>query len=162
MQDVDCIAEVERLPQPARGRGVCVQDKPLRLVPCTKGSDGIGGYLGRRRDVGQQPAIRAMEVKLTVRLSVERESLLMDSAMVAATEQGEIRERGRAAVRPVTDVVALPEPHAAAREAATAVAMMQRSPESAGGIVRVRAPTSTVRPSGSCRITTRLASQARR
>ena len=32
----------------------------------------------------------------------------------------------------------------------------------AGGIVRVRAPTSTVRPSSSCRITTRLASHARR
>src|SRR3989442_7909452 len=37
-----------------------------------------------------------------------------------------------------------------------------RARRSAGGIVRVRAPTSTTRPSGSCRMTTRLASHARR
>ena len=90
MQDVDGIAQVERLPQPARGRGVCVQGKPLRLVPGANGIDGIKRYLGLRRDVGQQPAIRAMEAKLTVRLPVERESLLVDRAMVSPTEHGEV------------------------------------------------------------------------
>ena len=46
---------------------------------------------------------------------------------------GSIRPSGRlkqseAAVGPVVDVIALAKPHAAAREAAAAVAVMERSP----------------------------------
>jgi hypothetical protein len=52
----------------------------------------------------------------------------MDGAVMPATEQREVRERGRAALRPVADVMPLPEPHATAREAAAAVAMVERPP----------------------------------
>src|SRR5262249_60077746 len=47
--------------------------------------------------------------------------------MVPATEQGEVREHRRSALSPVNDVMTLSEPHAAAREATTLVAMVQRS-----------------------------------
>jgi hypothetical protein len=52
----------------------------------------------------------------------------MNGAMVPATKQGEIRKRGGASICPVTNVMALAEPNSAAREAAAAVAVMQRPP----------------------------------
>ena len=78
-------------------------------------------------DLGQDLAVRAAESKLAIRLSIELVSLLMDGAMVAAAEQSEIRERGGAAVGPVTDVMALAEADAAAREAAAAVSVVERA-----------------------------------
>jgi hypothetical protein len=48
---------------------------------------------------------------------------------MAAAEQGEVGECGGAAVGPVADMVALAEAHVAAREAAAAVAMVERSAE---------------------------------
>ena len=75
-----------------------VQAKSLRLVPRSENLHGIGRHSGRRRDLRQEPPVRATEPKLAVWLSIEL----------------------------------------------------------------VRAPISTTRPSGSCRITTRLASHARR
>ena len=49
--------------------------------------------------------------------------------MVPATEQGEIRERGWAALRPMMEVMALPERQPAAREAAALVAVLERAPQ---------------------------------
>jgi hypothetical protein len=45
--------------------------------------------------------------------------------MVPATQQGEIGERRRTTLRPVTDVMRLAHPEAAAREAAAVIAMEQ-------------------------------------
>ncbi len=53
----------------------------------------------------------------------------MNSAVVPATEQGEIREGGGTPLGPVTDVMALPEADPAAREPAAAVSVMERPPE---------------------------------
>jgi len=89
---------------------------------------GIVGHLVRKRDVGQDPPVRAQEPKLAVGLSIKPVALLMDRAVVPATEQREVRERGRAPVRPVAEVMPLPEPHATAREAAATVAVMERPP----------------------------------
>ena len=105
-----------------------MQDKPLRIVPRSQDLHGIGGDFGRRRDFGQKPAVRSAEPQLAVGLSIELVTLLVDGAVVPATEQGEIRERGGAALGPVTDVMSLAEPHLAAREAATVVSMMKRTP----------------------------------
>ena len=69
--------------------------------------DRIGRYPGRRWDFWQRSPVRPKELELTGGPSLHAEALLVDRAMVPATEQGEIRERGRAAVRPVTDVMAL-------------------------------------------------------
>jgi len=61
-------------------------------------------------------------------LSIELVALLVDGAVVAATEHGEIRERGGASLRPMTDVMPLAEADPAAREAAAAVSVMERPP----------------------------------
>ena len=128
MQDVDRPAHVQALPQPPRRRGPRVNSELLRLVLRSQDADGISRHRGRRRDFGQEPAVRATEPELAVRLSVHLISLLVHGAVVAATEQCEIRERGGPAVSPVTDVMALTEPNAAPREAAATVSMLQRTP----------------------------------
>jgi hypothetical protein len=51
----------------------------------------------------------------------------VNRAVMATAEQGEIRERGGAAVRPVADVMALTEWKPAARKAAASVAMVERT-----------------------------------
>ena len=126
MQDVDRPAHVQALPQPPRGRGPRVDAESLRVVPRSQERHGIVGHLRRTRNVGQRPAVRAPELKLAVRLSIERVALLVDRAVVAATEQREIRERGRASVSPAADVMPLPESDPTAREAAAAVAVVER------------------------------------
>ena len=138
-----------------------MEAESLRVVLRPQGLDRIGGHRGRRRDLGQGPAVRPPEPKRAVGLSIDLIALLVDRAVVPATEQREVRERGWAALRPVTDVMPLAErsPQPGKRQPWSRWWSARRS---AGGIVRVRAPTSTVRPSSSCRITTRLASHARR
>jgi hypothetical protein len=84
--------------------------------------------LGRRGDLGQNPPVRAAEPKLAVGLSIDLVALLMNRAMVPATEQGEIRQCGGAALRPVSDVMPLAEPGSAARETAAPVAVVKRPP----------------------------------
>jgi hypothetical protein len=128
MQDVNRPAHVEALAQPAGHRRPRVNSQPLRLVPRSQDVDGIGGHRGGQWHLGQQSAVRAPEVELAVGLPFTLETLLVDGAVVPATEQREIRERGRAAVRPVADVMALAEPHSTAREAATPVSMLQGPP----------------------------------
>ena len=51
---------------------------------------------------------------------------------MAAAEQGQVRQRGGAALGPVTDVMALAEADVAAGEAAAAVAMLKSSPQRRG------------------------------
>jgi hypothetical protein len=67
-----------------------VQAKPLCIVPRSEDLHGIGGHRGRRRDLGQEPAVRAAESKVAIRLPIELVALLMDGAMVPTTKQGEI------------------------------------------------------------------------
>jgi hypothetical protein len=98
------------------------------LVLCPKSFHGIPAHLRDRRDVGQKTAVGTAEAKLTVSQSIDLVTLFVNSAVVTATEHGEIRERGRASVRPVADVVALTEACSTAREATAVVAMEQRPP----------------------------------
>jgi len=51
----------------------------------------------------------------------------MHGAVMAAAEQREIGERGRAAMGPVTEVMPLGEAQSAPREAAALVPMVERS-----------------------------------
>jgi len=105
-----------------------MQDEPLRIVPRSDGLHGIVGHVARNRDLGENPPVRTAEPKLTVRLSIELVALLVDRAVVPATEQGEVRECGGPPLGPVTDVVSLPEPKPAAGEAAATVSVMERPP----------------------------------
>ena len=107
-----------------------MQAKPLRLVPRSQNLHGIAAHFGRSRNFGQNPPVRAPESKLAVRLSIDLVALLVDRAVVPATEQGEIRQRGGTALGPVTDVMALSDAHPAARKAAAAVTMVQRDRKS--------------------------------
>ncbi len=52
-------------------------------------------------------------------------AVLVDRAVMAATKQGEVRERGRAAFGPVAHVMPLAQREPAAREAATVVAVVK-------------------------------------
>jgi len=90
--------------------------------------DGIAEHLQRRRHLRQRPPVRAAEPELAVRLSIELVALLVNGAVVPATEQGEIRERGGATLGPVTDVMPLTEAQPTAREAAAAVSVVERPP----------------------------------
>src|SRR5207247_9318256 len=126
MQDVDRVAHVQALPQPARYCGPRVQDPPLRLVPGAEDRDGIVEHLRRPRHLRQQPTVRATKPKLAVRRAIELVALLVDGAVVVAAEQGEVRERGGASLGPVANVMALAEAPAAARAAAAAASMVAR------------------------------------
>jgi hypothetical protein len=115
-----------------------MQVKPGRLVSRSEDRDGIFAHLRRRRHVGERSAVRATESKLAVRLSIDLVALFVDRAVVPAAEHGEIRQRGGAALGPVTDVMALADANLAAREAAAAVPVVEGRLR-AGGIVRVGA-----------------------
>jgi len=118
MQDVDRPDHIEALPEPARACRPRVEAEPLRVVPRPEGPHRIGGHRRRRRCLGQGPAVRPPKAEGAVGLSIDLVALLVDRAVVPAAEQGEVRERGRAALCPVADVMPLPDGEPAAREAA--------------------------------------------
>ncbi len=105
-----------------------VQVESLRIVPRSEDLHGIAAHLRSRRDLGQKPPVRAAELKIAVRLSIEFVAFFMNGAVMPATEQREIRERGGTPLSPVTDVMALAEANPAARKAAAAVSVVQRPP----------------------------------
>jgi hypothetical protein len=105
-----------------------VHDKPLPIVSRSQDFQCIARHFRRTRDLAQKPSVRATEQQLAVGPSLELVAFLVNGAMVPATEQGEIRERGGASLGPVMDVMALAESHPAAREAAAAVSVVERPP----------------------------------
>jgi hypothetical protein len=70
-----------------------VQVQPCRLVLREQIRHGIGGHPGRRRHSGQHSAVRAAELELAVRLPIDLVTILVNGAVMAATEDGKIRER---------------------------------------------------------------------
>jgi hypothetical protein len=86
----------------------------------------IGRHCGRVWHLGQEPPVRSAKSQRAVGLSIDLKALFVDCAVVPAAEQHEIRERGGTALGPVPDVMPLAEADAAAREAAAAVAMLER------------------------------------
>jgi hypothetical protein len=128
MQHVDRPHEVESLSIPPRCRRARVDVEPERVVPRAHFSDRIGGHRGGGRDAGELSALRRAEAEIAVCLACQSIALLVYRTMVAATERCEIRQGRRTTVRPVADVMALPEPRAASGEATALVAVLQRSP----------------------------------
>jgi hypothetical protein len=82
MHDVDRPAHVQALSQPTRARRPRVDAEPLRLVSRSQDLDSIAAHLRRARDLGQEPAVRASEAKLAIRLSVDLVALLVDGESV--------------------------------------------------------------------------------
>ena len=132
MQDVDRPPHIQALPQPGRARRPRVETEPLRVVSRPEGLDRIGRHRGWQRNLGQGPAVRPAEPEHAVGLPIDLVTLLVDCAVVPATEQGEVRERGGAALRPVADVMPLAEREPAAREAAAAIPVVERAPQGRG------------------------------
>src|SRR6266545_7384291 len=99
VQDVDRPAEIQALPKPLRARRPRVESETLGVVQRPEGLDRVSGHRDWRRDVGQGAAVGPPELERAVGLSIEVKALLVDRAVVAATEQGEVRERGGAALR---------------------------------------------------------------
>ena len=128
VEHVDRIAQVERLTAPV---GYCcprVQGQSILLVPRAQGRHRICRHGGWRRNVRDDPAVGPPELKRAARLALDLIALFVDRPVVPATEKREVGERRGAALGPVTDVMALAEPGATAREAATAIPMVERSP----------------------------------
>src|SRR5213593_2935693 len=128
MQDADRVAHVQTLSQPTRHRGPRVQVGAVCLVARTQRVHGIARYRGRRRDLRHDLTVRATEAKLATRLSIELIAFFVNGAVMPATEQREIRERGGASIGPMMNVMALAEANPATREAAAAVSMVERAP----------------------------------
>ena len=129
MHDVDRPAHVQALAQPPRSRRPRADAEPLRLVPRPERLDGIVGYRSERRHLGQESPVRAPEPEHAVGLSIHLVALLMDRAVVPAAYEHEVRERRRAALRPVAEVMALAEREPAAGKAAPLVSVVERPPK---------------------------------
>src|SRR5262245_33282346 len=90
------------------------------------GSRRHGGW---QRHVMNDPPIGPPELKRAVRMALDLIALFVDCAMVPTTQKREIRELRGPALRPVTDVMSLPNTHGAAREATPRVPVVQRPAE---------------------------------
>ena len=128
MQNVDRPAYIQALSEPAGGQRLCVETNPLYVVLRPEPIDRIGRHRSWRRYLGQDPTVRSPEAEGAVGLARDLIALLVHRAVVPATEQGQVRERGRAPLRPVTNVMPLREAAAAAREAAAAIPVVKRAP----------------------------------
>ena len=78
-----------------------MQDKPFRFVSRSQDFHRIARHLSSVRDFRQKPAVGAAESKLAVGLPVKLVAFLVDCTMVPATKHSQIREHGRASLRPV-------------------------------------------------------------
>jgi hypothetical protein len=86
----------------------------------------VGRHCGRGWHLGQEPPVRSAKSQRAVGLSIDLKAFLVDRPVVPAAEQREVRERGGAALSPMPDVMPVAEPRAAPREAAAAIAMLER------------------------------------
>jgi hypothetical protein len=127
MQDVDGPPHIQALPEPARARRPSIETKAMRFMSYPESLDGLFWHCGRRRHLRQRPAIRPPEPQRPIGPARDLIALLVDGPVMPAAEQREIRERGGTTVRPVAEMMALPEPDTTAGEAATPVPMMERS-----------------------------------
>src|SRR4029077_10683630 len=122
-------ADVQPLPEPAGARRARVETQALRGVVCSERRDGIVERGDRRRDLYERAAVGPPELERPLGPARDGVALLVDGAMMPATEHHQVPERGRAALGPVAHVLSLPDAPVAAREAAAPVAMVQGAPE---------------------------------
>jgi hypothetical protein len=84
VQDVDRVPHVKARAEPSGCGRVGVDCEAVRLVLCSDEFRSLTRNLGRRRNVWQDRAVRAAELKLAVRQTLEPVSLFMDGAVVAS------------------------------------------------------------------------------
>jgi hypothetical protein len=109
VQDVDRIRDIEAISRPAGHRRPRVNVEPLSVVRREQRVDGIVRHRGGRRYLRQWSAVRSPEAELSISLSLRLIALFVHRAVMTATQQREIRQRGGASVGPVANVMALTE-----------------------------------------------------
>ena len=124
MEHVDGVPDVETLAQPARTRGAGVDVEPLGDVRGTQRFDWVRGHDRWGWHSGQLPTVRTPEPQSAVGLPSHPVAVFVHGAVVSAADQYEIGQDGRPTVGPMAKVVALSDPHAAARELATLVSLL--------------------------------------
>ena len=125
MQDVDGPSHIQSLSEPARTPRPRVHTNALRVVTDPERLDRISGHRSGRRYVRKWAPVRPPELERPVGQARDLVALLVHRPMMPATEERKIRQRRRAAVGPVAEMMPLGEAHAAAREAATLVSMVE-------------------------------------
>ena len=90
MHDIDRVAHIQPLPQPARARRPRVEMKSLPLVLRAERPHRIGRHCYGRRNFGQEPAVRPPEPERFISLPLDVIPLLVNRAVMPATEQREI------------------------------------------------------------------------
>jgi hypothetical protein len=110
MQDIDRPPHVQALSAPPSTRRSPVDAESVTDVRSTEGLKRIGEYHRCRRDVRQHSPVRPPEFQPAVGQSGDVIALFVHRTVMPPTEQREIRERRRAAGRPMTDVMALADP----------------------------------------------------
>ena len=125
MQDADRPADIQTLSEPPGHRRSRVNIN--RRMPSSQRFAGRGRNGRRRRHFGQRPPVRPPEFEVSVRQSLHLITLFVNRAMVSTAEHREVGQRRRASLRPVPDVMALPERQPAPGEATAAIAMLECS-----------------------------------
>ena len=128
MEHVDRPADVEPLPEPLGEARARMELEPLRDVLRSERARRIGGHRRWRGHVGQTLAVRAPDREGPVGESLDLVALLVHRPVMPAAQEREVRQRGRAPLRPVAHVMPFADPDVAAREAAALVPMEQRPP----------------------------------
>jgi hypothetical protein len=124
MQDVDRVSDVETLPEPSGRTAVRANRDTFLIVPCSQHAGGMVWDSGGDRHFGKNLTIRTAEAQLAVRLAIDSIAFLVNRPMMPATQERQVRQRGRASLSPMTDVMALSESHVATGKPATAVSVM--------------------------------------
>jgi hypothetical protein len=130
MQDIDRPAHIQALSEPAGARRARIEAKTQRIVVRPEHLDGIAAHRSSGRHLRQRAAVRPLEPESPVGSARDPVALLVHRSVMPATEQREVRERCRATLRPVVEVMALTEADPAARKAAAPVPMVEPSPQS--------------------------------
>ncbi|PYM87144.1 MAG: hypothetical protein DME13_07165 [Candidatus Rokuibacteriota bacterium] len=99
--------------------------EPLSVVRREQRVDGIARHGRGRRNVRQWSAVRSPEAELSISLPLHLITVFVHRAVMPATQQREIRQRGGASVGPMANVMALTERSCAAGEAAAPVPVLQ-------------------------------------
>lgn len=123
MQDGERPADVEPLAQPAGACRPRVEAKSQRGILRVQRMNRIRGHRGRRRHLREGAAIRPPELERAVGPSRDPVALFVDRVVMAAAQEDQVAERGRAALGPVTHVMTLSDPYMTAREATAPVPM---------------------------------------
>ena len=108
-------------------RRVRIEPKALRGVTGPEQGNGIRVASWRRRHLGERAAVRLPELERAVWPARDLVALLVYRAVMPTTKQSQIRERCRAALRPVVEMMGLNDPHSAPGKAAGPVSMQERA-----------------------------------